>query len=226
MANPVPIQTVPNGNSTSSSVSAVMAGVAVGNVVVVIAVSSGTFSSFADDGGNTWTLIGTPATPATGSYRAYSSTIVNGGNITVTLTLTGNANNVILAREYSKLGARDKSTSASAASGTSVSSGSTSAISDNRELVIGVIGTDNASTTYTPGSGFGNTVTANGLTAGLGLFIEDQIVTAGGTQLANCTTDLGGPAWYAAVVTYKIVSDPSFKPNIMRPAIFRPGLAR
>lgn len=191
------------------------------SLIVVGWTTSGTFSSISDTLSTSYTLIDNSTSPTSRFY--YGVTTAAGAN-TVSIDTTANANSTIIVREYPFLqlpvATLDQHTFAS---GTSNNPNSGASGTTTAELVVGYVACNNAGSVYTIGAGFSNliTKTATGQSAGM----EDKIVLGSlGTQTATMTVTLS-PAWNAYVATF-IGGRPSLQPNNLRPAVFKPGLAR
>lgn len=226
MAVPITlVQTISNSSSSASStVTLAMADSTPGNLfVVATAASASTVSSVTDDAGNTYiNVTSVNANNIQGSI--WYARNIGGGAATITVTTATTCAKSACAREYSgvaPLGKFDQS-----ATGSGVASVPTTAASlvtsFTQSLVIGAC----ASTTSHPsaaGSGYTNFVQNTGQPTAV-VSMEDKLITAPAAQTITFTGS--STFWSATGTTFAVRAVAPPFTRSLRPAIFKPGIAR
>lgn len=198
-------------------------------LIITVADDSGLtniITSITDSTGlNTYTQIFSTAT-STSLSMWYCPNIRGGSSVTLTINYNStSASNVsIVAQEFSGvlyLAPLDRSTSAIGTS-TTPSSGATAITTKLAELVVGSVAYGSGGGTATIGAGFTN-LGIDTSNAFIRSAQESKVISQTAAQTATFTTT--SIAWACGVATF-YASYPSFRPNTMRPAIFKPGIAR
>lgn len=188
------VATLPNSSNTGSLL---IAAVEVGT-----ATAPGT--SVSDSKSNTWTKLFSTGNGASWTEFYYAYDITGGSSHTVTVSNPNSLGVNFIVREYTGILFTGSPIDVSAtATGTvaAMDTGSVTTTNAN-DLVIGVFGDDwQAPLTYTPGSSYGNFVTATTGAAG-DISLIDLQTTSTGSQDATLTASQA-PSWVAAIVTFK-----------------------
>lgn len=219
------LQTKTNFLDTApTSIPVVVAGTTAGALLLVVAESqNGQTVSTVSDGTNTFTKIdGATSTSRTELWYAYNITGLTAP--TVTITFGGAGNCAAIVREYSgvtKTDPLDKHVIATVTTSSSPSSGASAAITAAGQLVVGYGGL-NVNGAWTAGSGYGRLTTSIG--GFHGCAIEDLKAPGATAQTATFTNAQAGSG--ACGVVSFLTPSGAFQPNNLRPAIFKPGLAR
>ncbi|HVO30183.1 MAG TPA: hypothetical protein VMV18_05590 [bacterium] len=227
-----------NGNGSVTLVS-----VAVGDLIVVTGISNVAGDMTApSDGSNTYH----PACPekadsGNGGVSHWYTVATTGGNLTVTLNGTSPYTTIIASTYRSTAGwpagtgAYDQHASGNGSGNTSanaVTSGATGTRAQASELIVGSCSTLSTSTcTFTAGTNF--TIPTNGKeengASNMTGATEYQTVAAVGTDAATFTEGASDD-WACIVSTFMENTGPAPSPllpqPVIRPAFFRPGLAR
>ena len=136
--------------TNNNTLSVPAAGCALGNTIIVTAITNGTspLTGVSDSKGNTYVVDKTANAAVNGSvtlaHSVLTAALVSGD--TLTLTFAGGDSRVSLAQEFSGISAFDKDASANATS-TTVDTGNTAALTNTGELYIAGIRTGAAALT-------------------------------------------------------------------------------
>lgn len=233
MANPAFVQTAAgaSGTATGTATTGSITSTTGNLFVVVCAAASNTlnrFSSVSDNKGNTYTRILSKNASNSDLEVWYKSNGSGGAGHTFTCTSAGAFDNVcVVAQEFSGSGALDV-TAADSGTGTAVSSGPTTPTAVAPELVVvGAVTENNSAATL--GIGYSNLADTGSGLASLRAHIESKIVLGVGNQIGTLTSGTS-TGWKVICATFQSATptagSPAFRLNKMRPAIFKPGLAR
>lgn len=178
-----------------------------------------TVSTVTDNGGNMYTKAYGQAGGTGGDTECWYSINAN-PTTSVVVTFSGSLlTRSVFVREYSGMSPAstcfDRQTSTSG-SGTSVSSGATSATREANELVVSNCACLGTNPTLVAGAGFGNFVSQTILSGASIHGVGDMIVTTLGTQTGLMTAGGTLPVWDTGVATFVISQGRgmNFKPHV------------
>lgn len=224
------IQTV-NPATSTGTITVSPTNTLVGSLILVFVGSSAltdTVSTVTDNAGNVYTKAYSVASGSGGDTELW---YVTNARPTTSIVVTFSAaisTKSVFVREYGGISQAstvlDRTATASG-SGTAVTTGATSATRQANELVVCSCSCLGTNPTNSAGAGFAN-YTSQAVVAAASLHsIEDLTVTTIGTQTGLMTAGGTLPVWDVGVATFVIAGS---KPilNNLRPAIFKPGLAR
>ena len=195
-------------SGTSVSITVPAGGVAAGHTVIFAFITNPAYGGLVEDTrGNAYNVDGQGGGNPNGNLTIYSATIttpLQAGDH-VTLTISAAVSIVASATEFSGLAvAPHDQVTAWAGSTSAVNSGNVTTTVAS-ELLVGVVKTVGASTSFTPGSGYaalGGGSVPFAMGSSFTLIPEFRIISSTGTYVADGT--LGGDqAWFAFIVTYK-----------------------
>jgi hypothetical protein len=177
--------------------------------------SGGTVSGISDSQSNTYNLIATGFTGDNNTLKLFYAYNITGGAVpTITITnATQSIRAAAICREYSGLrrsNPLDTYTGQANSSGTSHTSGTSGAVTQNNELIVGALA-GTLTGTCTAGSGYGNVASQSMHEFGLAC-LEDKDIFGGGAQEATFTTG-GAMQSYALVAGFKEGAAISRPPN-------------
>lgn len=218
-----PLQTVGNYTNAATSLAANLSTTGTGNlIVVVIGLISNFTPGVTDNKGNIYTMIDQTTSGGIVSFW-YAKNISGGTSPVVTATASSTTGISLLVREYSGPMLLDAHVVATGSSA-NLNSGASKVTGYPSALVIGYGEETIGNPTYTAGSGYGNLGSQQGGAQSISTAIEDQIVTTTGAQTATLTGTSTNWACGVAVFTTRGAFNQNL--NALRPAIFKPGLAR
>lgn len=203
------LQTV-NPAVSTGTITATPAQTLTGSLILVFCGGSAlteTISTVTDNGANTYTKAYGQATGSGGDTECWYS-INSNPTTSVVVTFTGSVlTKSIFIREYSGMSKASTCfdrTVGTSGSGTSVSSGATSAIRDATELVVSNSACLGTSPTLAAGAGFGN-FASQAIIAGASIHaIEDLTTSSIGTQTGLMTAGGTLPVWDVGIATFII----------------------
>lgn len=223
------VQTVGN-NATGANtlLNLAMATTTAGNLMIVaIGATTGAITNVIDDGGNTYFKIDayTYADTSTMICEFWAAQNITHASFTISVQHSAGSISAI-AREYSGLLKNgvlgEVKHTADTVGGTTPTSGSRT-VRRQTELLIGWCVDDFGTLqTFTAGSGFGNVSAQQN--SSVNLAVEDQITTAAFVGSAGFTLGSSNKSG-CGIVTFKAMPS-GVPPNALRPAPFKPGLAR
>jgi RHS repeat-associated protein len=222
------------GSTATLAITAPTSGVAAGETLIVLAgKASTTANTVTDSKGNTYVSDFSSFANGSTNIAIFSGRITTALTSTDTITVTfasATANPAVAyALEFSGIAAppnkTDKVAAGKKATGTAVSTNTTTATDRPTELVLAGFGAS-LNNTFTAGSGFTKEPTAGSATVGgktLAIHGEWRVVTTQGTQSASGTLSTSA-AWASGLVTYHAdVTAPS-QPTGLSPTV-TPGTA-
>lgn len=195
------VQSNDAGTTSATSLQVTLTGAATGNLVVVGIVCGGpttTVNSVADTV-NTYTRCsGRTFLSGAGGCEIWYAKNITGGNLTITVSISGTFAITVFATEYSGADTTAPFDVQATTSGTSTTpdSGSATTTAAN-EILAGMLSVSGATSAFTPGTGY----TRRGNAETLGIW-EDQIVSSTGSYSANGTLS-SSQGWVACLATFK-----------------------
>ena len=210
-----------NGNiatgSATDTAQVVLNGVTSGNALVVSIGHGGattTVTSLVDDASNTYTSrCGRTFLTNAGGVTMFTATNVTGGNLTLTLTLSATAADIIFAvEEYSGVSGYDAASAGS--TGTSTTPLTTITTVAANAMIVGGFQYQGTGSTFTNGSGYTTRHTA---APGIRHAVEDQLVTSATSY--NVDGTITSAAWTACAVSLSPSASASFIPGIINAPI-------
>jgi hypothetical protein len=186
----------------------------VGIVYWSIGTSLATTGGITDSNGSSYTIETTQSpsgtTYSTAAFFACPTGASAGKNLVATFSPGAASFVYIVAAEYSGINTTTPLDQTAQTTGTAstVDSGATSNTTNANDLLVGLFGTNNGATSWTPGTSY--TVEESNL----GLMLEDQTVSSTGAYHATCTNNAGSDHWTACVFAFMIAGAAAATPNL------------